>query len=74
METFTFQVEGLGEFPFDMLRYDCCWPLTSNDSHGLLGNERRVVTLTTIQENRHWEPTVARWASFLWAVKVGEVG
>ena len=25
-------VEGTGEFPFDMLRYDACFPTTSEDA------------------------------------------
>jgi len=68
MHTFTFQVDGNGTFPFDMLRFDCCWPLTSDDAHKLTGVERRTVILTTLQANRRWEPTEGRWASFGWPV------
>ena len=28
---FHFEVTGRGEFPWDMLRYDSCWPQTSDD-------------------------------------------
>lgn len=65
-----FQVTGSGQFPLDMLRYEGCYPATSNDvaemakDHGL-----RTVTLHMIgPKNR--PVTIARWASFLWKVKV----
>jgi hypothetical protein len=31
-----FVVEGMGEFPLDMLRYDNAFPLTERDSGGVL--------------------------------------
>lgn len=65
---FEFTVEGTGEFPFDMLRYDCCWPKSeAHDSHLLSGetrDRRRIVLLT---DNPH-APTVGRWESFTWRV------
>ena len=27
-----FEVQGRGEFPLDMLRYDLCWPATEGDA------------------------------------------
>lgn len=70
-EPFTFTVEGEGIFPFDMLRYDSCWPFTEQyDSsamrvtmYGEVPKLRRVV-LVTKSEN---SPTPARWESFGWA-------
>lgn len=41
----TFEVEGGTQFPLDMLRYDCCWPASSDDVaniHGSLMREFRV--------------------------------
>ena len=68
-----FTVEGTGRFPYDMLRYDNCWPYTSEDAGRLdsvepEGRGRRRVVLAT-----RWRmaPTDARWESFLWRV-VGE--
>jgi hypothetical protein len=63
-----FTVEGAGEFPFDMLRYDACWPRDEGlDSYKLSGFEhglRRIVLVT----HREIAPTVGRWESFGWRV------
>jgi hypothetical protein len=59
-----FVVEGGGEFPFDMLRYDNAWPATEQDSGLMPGYEKRRVTLFTITERL----TVKRWESFNWTV------
>jgi len=67
----TFTVEGRGAFPFDMLRYDCCWPKTDDDVHALHYNEGRsalglrTVTLVTEHDNK---PTLGRWNSYGWNV------
>ena len=61
-----FTVTGRGMFPFDMLRYDLCWPasggdaalLTYNDPHGLRHIELKGLKV----------PTPGRWASFGWNV------
>lgn len=63
----TFVVEGVGQFPFDMLRYDGCWPYSQQDSVKLEHHdrERRQVTLQTDQDTII---TGQRWASFNWRV------
>ncbi len=68
--THTFTVEGRGAFPYDMLRYDQCFPLTGDDSANMQQHvtERRSVTLTRISDRSAWLPTAARWSSFTWAV------
>lgn len=70
-----FTVEGRGEFPTDMLRYDACWPYGSADAAAILqsivvaergvGSETRRINLST-----DWRPapTVGRWDSFGWRV------
>ena len=66
----TFTVEGSGEFPLDMLRYDRCWPATQNDAIQINAHMgRRTVTLATGQRSTASYPTVARWESFLWRVQ-----
>jgi len=67
--SFTFVVEGCGEFPFDMLRYDSCWPRTADDAAKLysMWRERRRVELSAA-DGKRWQPTTARWASFGWTV------
>lgn len=62
---FTFEVSGKGDFPYDMLRHDCCWPYSSDDAAMLSYSDRRTLRLQTGQMS---SPTAARWASFGWAV------
>jgi hypothetical protein len=68
----TFTVRGFGGFPFDMLRYDHCWPASESDSSEL--TERfsplveRTVKLVRFVELKNTKPTVARWESFSWRV------
>lgn len=72
-ELYTFTVEGAGEFPFDMLRYDACWPYSEGRDSTELSSEshfsfRRRVVLQSQQESG---PTPGRWQSFGWRF-VGE--
>lgn len=60
----TFTVEGRGEFPEDMLRYDECAPLNYADTRAMKQRGLRMVTLT----GRKHTPTFARWESFGWKV------
>lgn len=65
-----FTVEGSGSFPFDMLRYDQCWPKSeSPDSATLESMTRRGVRgpfrVTLVSLNA---PTQGRWESFGWLV------
>lgn len=68
----TFTVQGRGVFPFDMLRYDHCWPDTSEDAV-CMGHytEPRKVNLRCHYSNGAavQSPTKARWASFGWQVE-----
>lgn len=63
-----FTVEGNGDFPLDMLRYDQCWPKSeSTDSINVAARRytsKRQVTLVSIKRL----PTIARWESFGWKV------
>jgi transposase-like protein len=60
----TYQVEGRGAFPDDMLRYDnAVFTLEADKDRAELKRERRIVTL------RGPEPTPARWESFGWRVR-----
>lgn len=70
-EILYFAVQGSGQFPFDMLRYDCCWPVREGHDTGrmapLPGERlgRRVLLMATRSERG---PTEGRWASFNWQV------
>jgi hypothetical protein len=66
-----FRVTGRYPFPVDMLRYDCCWPASSEDGHKIEQSIRResegAVTVT-LYTGYPSAPTVARWKSFGWTV------
>lgn len=61
-------VQGVGQFPADMLRYDEAWPLRTEDAQkieraGILRGSRQV-TLLSVRN----APTTERWESFGWRV------
>ena len=66
-----FTVEGTGHFPFDMLRYDGCYPSTETDTGRMLASDSdvpRVITMARYVNGRREQPTTARWKSFGWRV------
>lgn len=66
----TFIVEGRGQFPTDMLRYDTCVPNTSADATAIDNagyQEPRTVELRRYS-SVNGPPTIARWNSFYWKV------
>ncbi len=60
-------VAGSDDFPFDMLRFDCCYPQAINDSEQLESEqyEYRVVLLARDRGGAFCED---RWKSFTWKV------
>lgn len=66
---YRFTVEGFSSFPFDMLRYDSCWPEQGVDAAKLEHHQREVrqVTLAGVRA-----PSAERWHSFGWLI-VGSV-
>ncbi len=67
MRMIFFVVKGFGRFPIDMLRYDECFPRTSEDGikieHAVTGELRKWEI--SMCSNRRCTPTVDRWSSFL---------
>lgn len=62
-------VQGAGDFPHDMLRYDESFPAREKDSgrmEGLTKRKRRVMLATDSAQ----APNAERWKSFLWEVVV----
>lgn len=73
--TFRFTVVGAGPFPFDMLRYDDCYPADTDSAMNLQPTSvRREVVLVSHQPRRWWNPTFDRWRSFGWVVKTDVEG
>ncbi len=64
----TFEVTGRGEFPIDMLRYDCCFPNTGSDSAAIMHDGTRTVSLVKYHADKEPLITDARWNSFGWGV------
>jgi hypothetical protein len=74
MKTYKFTVIGKGRFPLDMLRYDACWPQSTEDG--------ATISMSLDKECRELRPasgwqvqlmgvnpaTAARWSSFGWTV------
>lgn len=65
-----FTVEGSGQFPFDMLRHDRCWPSSSTEVIGLAPHDRSTLygDRRRVELHSHIEPKPDRWASFGWPV------
>ena len=72
-----FAVKGVGSFPVDMLRYDCCFPddqdsaakIMNSMSHSFSPKRDGKIYLAAYHP-KGWQPTTARWSSFLWEVEV----
>lgn len=64
-------VVGGGEFPYDMLRYDRCFPYSEQRDAAALGQygwtKRAVVVARYHGQPGSWTP--ARWESFGWQFK-----
>jgi len=61
-------VEGSGDFPVDMLRYDSCVPWGDRDSDKVSrGHELRCVALRRFSTTGRGA-TATRWRSFGWRV------
>jgi hypothetical protein len=69
MTTRYFEVKGSWPFPYDMLRYDHCYPANESDSLALTemanGATEGIVTVKLMSNSPH-APTHKRWESFLW--------
>jgi len=71
-----FTVRGRGEFPWDMLRYDQCWPDTASDLAKILpryetGDPREAFQARDIRLGtaKNWMSiTRKRWESFDWFI------
>jgi hypothetical protein len=68
---YRYEVQGNGDFPWDMLRYDRVWPLTepSPSRYVVDGFKSYRWAEPRIVEVQGYGCTAARWASFGWYVQ-----
>ena len=75
-DRFEYTVEGVGDFPLDMLRHDCAYPADQESVTAIMAGlrwaasrkrsrERMVVRLVSDRA-----PTPERWRAFGWIVTV----
>ena len=63
-----FPVSGSGPFPYDMLRYDLCYPDGSDDASQLAPHNVEQRQITLVRSAGTSLPAIDRWASFGWVV------
>jgi len=75
-DRFEYAVEGIGDFPLDMLRHDCAYPADQESVSAITAGFRwaaarkrsRDPIVVRLVSDR--EPTPERWRAFGWTVKV----
>lgn len=70
-----FSVKGQGTFPFDMLRYDGCYPSQQSDTIDMVStlDGTRYVTLKRYITRKDQMPTLERWLSYGWTVEKSSI-
>lgn len=67
-----FTVEGTGQFPLDMLRYDRCFPAKGEDAISMANDHIRVPRRIQLDVRHPFKGdrmvTRERWASFGWTL------
>ena len=62
---YTFQVKGIGVFPFSLLSEQCCFPMSKEDAAKVFESKysNRAITMQS-----HRLPSSATWKSFGWSI------
>jgi len=72
VKTYRYTVTGNTQFPVDMLRYDACYPVSSEGASTITMSFRRFPEDAkgpfTVELVGLHPPTDARWRSFAWTV------
>ena len=74
-DRFEYAVEGIGDFPLDMLRHDCAYPADQESVSAITAGFRcaaarkRARDLIVVRLVSDREPTPERWRAFGWTVK-----
>src|SRR5437879_330543 len=73
-DRFAYAVEGVGDFPLDMLRHDCAYPADQESVAAIMAglrwaaSRKRSRELLLVRLVSHRAPTSERWRSFGWTV------
>jgi hypothetical protein len=73
-DRFEYAVEGVGDFPLDMLRHDCAYPADQESVAAIMAglrwaaSRKRSRELLLVRLVSHRAPTSERWSSFGWTV------
>ena len=73
-DRFEFAVEGVGDFPLDMLRHDCAYPADQESVAAIMAGLRWAASRKRSRETlrvrlvSHRAPTSERWRTFGWTV------
>lgn len=73
-DRFEYAVEGVGDFPLDMLRHDCAYPADQESVAAIMAglrwaaSRKRSRALLLVRLVSHRAPTSERWRSFGWTV------
>jgi len=73
-DRFEYSVEGVGDFPLDMLRHDCAYPADQESVAAIMAglrwaaSRRRSREILLVRLVSHRAPTSQRWRSFGWTV------
>ena len=77
-----FSVSWIGRFPMDMLRYDSCYPVSTDSIHNIEASleehaegkrSSRRAQMASVRTDKRWTPTVGRWTSFGCGVRTERV-
>jgi hypothetical protein len=69
-----YAVEGVGDFPLDMLRHDCAYPADEDSVAAIMAglrwaaSRKRSRDLLRVRLVSHRAPTSERWRSYGWTV------
>jgi hypothetical protein len=75
-DRFEYAVEGVGDFPLDMLRHDCAYPADQESVAAIMAGLRWAASRKRSRETlvvrlvSHRAPTAQRWRSFGWTVTI----
>jgi hypothetical protein len=73
-DRFEYAVEGVGDFPLDMLRHDCAYPADQESVTAIMAglrwaaSRKRSRDMLQVRLVSDRAPTPERWRSFGWTV------